>query len=101
MDRSFSGGRLFPDETLGLHEILIEFIENELELATFKLVDPHYVETIDDIVNRVRTIRHIARRFGIGCVDRWRAQVVGLRHEADRLLVRFEPMLKTSDYLFG
>lgn len=101
VDKAFAGGKLFPEEKKGLHEILIEFVENDLELATFKLVDPHYLDTIEDLVCRVHTIRHKERRFGVGCVELWREQKDDLRQSADRLLARFEAILGTSEYLLG
>lgn len=101
VDQAFGEGKLFSQKNEGLHEILIEFIENDLELTTFKLVDPYYLDTIEGLANRVHTIRNKVRRFGAGCVDQWRKQRVELRIEADRLLSRFESILAGSDYLFG
>jgi hypothetical protein len=51
-------------------------------------IDRYYLDTIEDLVNRVHTIRDKERRFGVCCVDRWREQRVELRCEADRLLAR-------------
>ena len=94
-------GKLFPGNKEDQQSELIDFIENELELATFKLIDPHYVDTIEDLVDRVHTIRHKERRFGAGCVERWRENKVELRKEADRLLNRFCESLQSSEYLLG
>jgi len=101
VDRTFAGGRLFPEATRGLQDILIQHIENDIESVTFKLVDPHYLDTIEDQVQRVMTRRHKERRFGPGCVERWRADAAELRAQADRLLGRFESLLRHSPFILG
>lgn len=94
-------GRLFPEASLGIQEILLEHIEEKLEDVTFKLVDPPYLDGIDDVAARGHVIRHKERRFGPGCVDAWRRDREKLRAGADRLLDRFEQMLKRTPYLLG
>jgi len=49
VDATFAAGRLFPERLEGLQALAIEFIENELEARTFKLVDIHYLPTIVDV----------------------------------------------------
>ena len=49
VDKAFGEGRLFPEKNKGLHEILIDFIKIDLELTTFKLIDPYYLDTIEDL----------------------------------------------------
>jgi len=39
---------------------------DEVELTTFKLVDPHRIAAITDLVERTETIRFKERRFGRG-----------------------------------
>ncbi len=101
VDRAFAGGRLFPSEFSGIHEILVEFIEDELEGATFKLCDINYVPSIEDPVGRVMVLRHKERKFGRGCLERWREETSSLQCEVDRLLGRFDSRLQSSDFLLG
>ena len=82
IDRTFVGGKLFPDHNSALQEILIEHIENEIEALTFKLVDSRYLDTLDPVA-KMMTIRHKERKFGIGCVTEWKEQRDQLRANAD------------------
>ena len=101
VDREFADGRLFPEESAGLQEILVEHIEGELEGNAFRLCDIHYLPAIDDLVGRITSIRHKERRFGRGCVDRWRANKLNLKAELDRLLARFDQTLRHREFLLG
>jgi glutathione S-transferase len=101
LDRTFAGGNLFPTPLDGLQAIVIDFLENEVEARTFKLVDPSYIDSIKDVAARGMTIRHKERKFGRGCVEDWRRNAAGLRREADALLDRFEITLRHSRFLFG
>ena len=101
VDATFAGGRLFPTRLDGLHSIVIDHIENELEARTFKLADIHYVPGIADPAHRGMVTRHKERRFGRGCLEQWAANAAQLRAEADALLARFESALNRSTFLFG
>jgi glutathione S-transferase len=101
VDVTFAQGRLFPPALDGLQAIVIEFIENEVEDRTFKLVDIHYVPAIADVAERGMVVRHKERRFGRLCVDQWRQNAAAIRAEADQLLERFEITLRHSRFLFG
>jgi len=101
VDVTFAQGRLFPPALDGLQAIVIEFIENEVEDRTFKLVDIHYVPAIADLAERGMVVRHKERRFGRGCVDQWRQNAAAIRADVDRLLERFEITLRHSRFLFG
>jgi glutathione S-transferase len=101
VDRTFAGGRLFPEKLEGLQAIVVDFLENDVEGVTFRLVDPFYVDSINDLVGRTMTIRHKERKFGRGCVEAWRRDAVVLRAQADCLLGRFEQTLQHSRFLFG
>lgn len=101
VDATFAGGRLFPVRLEGLQAIVIDFIESEVEDRTFKLVDPHWLQTIDDVAARGMVIRHKERKYGRGCVEQWRHAAAEIRVEADRLLARFESTLRHSPFLFG
>ncbi len=101
VDRTFAGGRLFPERLDGLQAIVVEFIENQLEGVTFRLADIHYVPTIADPVHRGMVVRHKERRFGPGCVTQWTERAAEIRREGDALLARFETTLRYSPFIFG
>lgn len=101
LDRTVTAGRLFPAHLTAAQECMIDFIEQQLEDRTFKLVDIHYVPSISDVAHRGMVIRHKERKFGRGCVDAWRRDAEAIRAEADRLLVRFETTLRTQPFLLG
>jgi glutathione S-transferase len=63
---------LFPASISGIQEVLITYIESELEGIGFKTVDPDYIDKIEDIADKTNVIRHKERRFGRGCVEAWR-----------------------------
>jgi glutathione S-transferase len=101
VDTTFAGGALFPERLDGMQAIVIDFLENEVEARTFKLVDPHYLDGIDDVVARTMVVRHKERKFGRGCMEQWRRDTPMLRAEADALLERFEITLRHSSFVFG
>ena len=102
LDRHFSHGRLFPDSIRGLHEIVLHYLEDEVEDTTFRLFDPFYIESISDVAVRGMLIRHKERKFGRDCVDRWRRDRSELMSEAERLLRPLDEMVqRTGAYLFG
>ncbi|HEY3900824.1 MAG TPA: glutathione S-transferase family protein [Chthoniobacter sp.] len=101
VDQHFAGGRLFPERLDGLQQIVIEFLSDEVEFQTFRLLDPHTLDKIEDPVARGLFLRHKERKFGRGCVEQWRRDAATIRAEADRLLARFEITLRHSPFLFG
>jgi len=101
IDATFAERRLFPPESAGLQEILIEHIENDIEGVTFKLVDSFYIGSIESLADRGHVIRHKERRFGRGCVEVWQRERTSLREQADRLLDRFERVLQHQDFIMG
>jgi glutathione S-transferase len=101
LDRAFARGALFPPHLDGMQSIVLDFIENEVEARTFKLVDPSYIDAIPDVAARGMTIRHKERKFGRGCVAHWRRDAAALRAESDALLDRFEITLRHARFLFG
>ncbi len=101
LDRTFAGGALFPDHCAGLHEILLEHIENDLEGIGFKLCDPAYVDAIEDVGERAMVLRHKERKFGPGCVEQWRADAGKLLAALEAALAPFETRLSHAPCLFG
>jgi glutathione S-transferase len=101
VDQHFAGGRLFPERLDGLQQIVIEFLSDDVEFQTFRLLDPFTMDKIEDPVARGLYLRHKERKFGRGCVEQWRRDAATIRAEADRLLARFEITLRHSPFLFG
>lgn len=101
VDRTFAAGRLFPPSHEGLQRLLIPRIENEVEIVTFKLMDPHRIAAISDLIERTEMIRYKERRFGRGCVEQWRRDAPALRRQAKALLEPFDQMLRQSPFLLG
>ncbi len=101
VDHMWFGGRLFPKAIEAAHQCVIEFLENEVEARTFKLMDIHMIPAIPDVAHRGMLIRHKERKFGRGCVDAWRRDAATIRAELDRMLLRFETTLKHQEFLFG
>ena len=101
LDRTVADGRLFPAHLTAAQDCIIDFIEQQIEDRTFKLVDIQYIPAIADLANRGMVIRHKERKFGRGCVDAWRRDAAQIRAEADHLLTRFETTLRAQPYLLG
>lgn len=101
VDQHFAKGRLFPERLDGLQQIVIEFLSDDVEFQTFRLLDPYTLDKIGDPVARGLFLRHKERKFGRGCVEQWRRDAAAIRAEADRLLGRFEITLRHSPFLFG
>jgi glutathione S-transferase len=101
VDATFAGGRLFPAEHDGLHDILVRYLDDEVEGATFRCCDAFYVDSISDVVNRTMVLRHKERKFGRGCIAHWRAQLGELRAGAAKHFARFDAMLRQRPFLLG
>ncbi len=101
VDQHFAKGRLFPERLDGLQAIVMEFLGDDVEFHTFRLLDPFTMDAITDPVARGLFVRHKERKFGRGCVEQWRREAASIRAEADRLLERFEITLRHSPFLFG
>ncbi len=101
VDEHFAKGRLFPPALDGLQAIVNEFLSDDVEFHTFRLIDPHLLDGISDPVARGLFLRHKERKFGRGCVEQWRRDAASIRDQADALLARFETTLRHSAFLFG
>jgi glutathione S-transferase len=101
VDQALAGGRLFPSAIEASHLPLVSKIEDEFELAGFILMDPTHIANIDDLVARTMVIRHKERKFGRGCVDRWREYHGELFSHFVRLLAPCETTLGERTFLFG
>ncbi|MCB1120776.1 MAG: glutathione S-transferase family protein [Verrucomicrobiae bacterium] len=101
IDQQFLDGTLFPAHCTGIHEIVIGHIEDTLEGKGFKLSDPHVVDAMPDLGERVMVIRHKERSFGRGCVDRWKTDADSLLEELNQALQPYEKRLGREPWLFG
>jgi len=89
---------LFPSKWRGVQTILWRFIENEIEGVTFKLNDIYWKEFVTK-ADQISFIRHKERKFGRGCLDRWRAQQKNLLNQLEEQLIPFEVMLMDKPFL--
>jgi glutathione S-transferase len=101
VDVHFARGQLFPARLEGWQPIVLEFLSDDVEFHTFRLLDPHNLDGIHDPVARGLFLRHKERKFGRGCVEQWRRDAAAIRAQCDRLLERFEITLRHSPFLFG
>jgi glutathione S-transferase len=89
---------LFPRKWKGLQEILWRYFEGDIEGAAFKLNDIHYAEWLPN-EEHLDFIRHKERKFGTGCLRRWREQEPVLLKEFEEKLLPCEEMLLERKYL--
>jgi glutathione S-transferase len=101
LDATFAGGTLFPAQYAGLQDILVDYLDNEVEGATFRCTDAFYVPSITDLVSRTMLIRHKERKFGRGCVEQWQAQIESLRAGTAPHFARFDAMVQQRPFLLG
>lgn len=90
---------LFPNHLDGLQEILSHYIEGEVEGVGFKLNDIDYRDWLEDPYDRAMFVRHKERKFGDGCIERWRESEQELLATFTRLLKPFDAMLRSSAFL--
>lgn len=101
LDREYCDGALFPSENAGLQELVIGQIENTLEGIGFKLSDPHMLDEIADLGERIMIARHKERKFGIGCVEVWRQQKNAIADDFEAALAPYEQRLANARFLYG
>jgi glutathione S-transferase len=101
LDQEFVGGRLFPSRLDGIQDVILHHLEDEVEDLTFRIQDPFYIDAEKDLVERVMMIRHKERKFGKGCVEKWRNDRSEMLCEAVRMLLPYEKMLRHSEFLLG
>ncbi len=97
LDGKFGLG-LFPPELEGIQFILWRNIENEIEEPCFKLTDIHWREVVPR-ADQCAFVRHKERKFGRGCLERWRAQEPELLAMLEERLLPFEQMLAHRPFL--
>ena len=99
LDGRFKLG-LFPEHWRGVQTILSRHIENEVEAITFKLNDIFWSELVAP-AEQLNFIRFKERKFGRGCLDRWRAEQSQLLAQLAIALAPFEQMLADKPFLLG
>ena len=92
---------LFPERIAGIHKVLIDYIESEIEEIGFKTVDADYVFSIENVAERTDVIRHKERKFGRGCVDDWRKNKEELLSQFYCRIDSFKGALENNQFLFG
>lgn len=101
VDATFAKGKLFPVELEGLHDIVVRYLDDEVEGATFRACDAFYVDSVNDVVNRTMLLRHKERKFGRGCIEQWKSQIHELRAGAASHFARFDARLRHQPWLLG
>ncbi len=91
---------LFPSHLRGLQTILWRHIEDEIEGLGFKLNDVYWRDFIP-AKERLAFVRHKERKFGRGCLERWRDEQPALLLQLEARLVPFEQMLLGKPFLLG
>jgi glutathione S-transferase len=89
---------LFPSAWDGLQKIVWRYIENDIEMMTFKLNDAYYFEVVPP-AERLSYLRFKERKFGRGCLEQWRKQQKVLLADLRDRLTPFEQMLNDKPYL--
>jgi glutathione S-transferase len=97
LDRKFRLG-LFPKSLAGLQELLWRHIEDVVEGAAFRLNDIYWREMVPKS-DALLFLRHKERKFGRGCLDRWRAEQKQWLATLDAALAPYEQMLATRPFL--
>lgn len=99
LDSRFKLG-LFPPELEGLQTILWRNIESEIEELGFKLNDVYYRAVIPSR-ERLLFVRHKERKFGRGCLERWREEQPFMLQQLEKRLIPYEQMLRVKPFLLG
>lgn len=91
---------LFPAEWEGVQSLLWRYFENELEGLAFKLNDVYYQQNVPR-AEWLPFIRHKERKFGRGCLERWKTEAPAMLAELEHRLLPCEEMLLRRPFLLG
>src|SRR5208282_2430376 len=89
---------LFPSQWRGVQSVLWRFIESEIEGVTFRLNDIYWRENVP-APDQLDFLRYKERKFGRGCIDRWRKEQKSLLIQLEERLIPFEIILTHQAYL--
>ncbi|PAW76674.1 MAG: hypothetical protein B9S32_14150 [Verrucomicrobia bacterium Tous-C9LFEB] len=93
--------KLFPQNQAGLQQVITHYIENDCEGAGFKIGDAYWESWIKTDLERGLFRRHKERKFGAGCLELWRRDVLELTAEFIRKIKPFEQRLTQTPFLLG
>ena len=91
---------LFPAALEGVQCLIWRTIENEIEDIGFRLNDIYWKENVPRAEHLV-FLRHKERKFGRGCIEKWRQEKQSLLAELSRRLLPFDEMLIGGPFLLG
>jgi len=91
---------LFPSDLEGVQSLIWRNIENEVEDIGFRLNDIYWKENVSREDHLV-FLRHKERKFGRGCIEKWRQEKKALLAELSRRLLPFDEMLIGGPFLLG
>jgi len=89
---------LFPWELEGVQSLLWRHIESEIEGICFRLNDIYWQEFVP-AAERLAFLRHKERKFGRGCLEKWRQEQKALLEDLEEKLIPFEEMLLHQPFL--
>jgi glutathione S-transferase len=92
---------VFPSSLAGLHDLVVQYVEAQIEDVGFRLNDAYFLPGLPDVVERTMYIRHKERKFGRGCVQQWREQAPALRARLAEVLTPLDTMLGRAPFLLG
>ena len=92
---------LFPAEREGWQTILVHYIEGECESWAFKVNDAAAETWLRDEVARTLHRRFKERKYGVGCLQKWKAELEHLIAGFHQCLRPFESLLETHPFLTG
>jgi glutathione S-transferase len=99
LDDKFNLG-LFPRDLEGVQSILWRCIENEIEGVGFRLNDVCWRELVPP-PEHAAWLRHKERKFGRGCIEKWRGERKHLLRQLAERLIPFEEMVMYRPFLLG
>ena len=99
-DAKFGLG-IFPDDQEGLNDLLVRYVESEIEDVAFRLDDAFLIPKMEDLVKRTMLRRYKERKFGKGCIDQWREQAPQLMAKLTDLLQPLDRILARKAFLLG
>ncbi len=91
---------LFPFEIEGVQSLLWRYIENDIEGPCFRLNDIYWQELVPP-AEHLNFLRHKERKFGRGCIEKWKRQQRELLAQLQERLLPFEEMLLHRPFLLG
>ena len=90
--------QLFPTRWRGVQSVLWQFVENEIEGATFRLNDIYWKENVSS-KDQLQFLRFKERKFGRGCIDQWRKDKKQWLKKLEDRLIPFEIILSHQPFL--